>query len=101
MKTGSPDRSRFTESQIIKILSEQESVKAVSEICGTLGVSQPTYYILTNKSQGALVYSFTESKSKTSNASFPSPSSKNVAFSQLEPLFQGVLQSVDTQAGSQ
>ena len=37
-------RSRFTEPQIIKMLSEQEQGKSVSDICGTHGISQPTFY---------------------------------------------------------
>ncbi len=37
-------KSRFTEPQIIKILSEQESGRTVAEICRTHGVSLPTYY---------------------------------------------------------
>ncbi|MBU2913444.1 transposase [Reichenbachiella agariperforans] len=37
-------KSRFTESQIIKILKEQESGKKVSDICREHGISQPTLY---------------------------------------------------------
>lgn len=37
-------KSRFTETQIIKILSEQEKGKSVSEICREQGISQPTFY---------------------------------------------------------
>jgi len=37
-------KSRFTETQIIKILSEQEKGKSVSDICREHGVSQPTFY---------------------------------------------------------
>ncbi len=39
MKNG-----RFTEPQIIKILSEQEKGKSVSDSCRTHGISQPTFY---------------------------------------------------------
>ena len=37
-------KSKFTELQIIKILSEQEQGKAVNEICRDHGISQPTFY---------------------------------------------------------
>jgi putative transposase len=37
-------KSRFTETQIIKILSEQEKGKSVSDICREHGISQPTFY---------------------------------------------------------
>ncbi len=37
-------KSRFTEPQIIKIQSEQEQGKSVSDICKTHGISQPTFY---------------------------------------------------------
>jgi putative transposase len=37
-------KSLFTESQIIKILNEQESGKSVGDICRTHGISQPTFY---------------------------------------------------------
>lgn len=37
-------KSRFTESQIIKILNEQESGKSVGDICRAHGISQPTFY---------------------------------------------------------
>ncbi len=37
-------KSRFTEPQIIKMLSEQEQGKSGSEICRTHGISQPTFY---------------------------------------------------------
>ena len=36
--------SRFTEPQIIKIVSEQDHRKRVSDICRTHGISQPTFY---------------------------------------------------------
>ena len=36
--------SRFTEVQIIKILSEQQQGKTVNEICRSNGISQPTFY---------------------------------------------------------
>ena len=37
-------KSRFTEGQIIKILSEQEKGKTVNEICRQHQISQPTFY---------------------------------------------------------
>ncbi|WP_136468759.1 transposase, partial [Flagellimonas onchidii] len=37
-------KSRFTETQIIKVLSGQEHGKAVAEICREHGISQPTFY---------------------------------------------------------
>lgn len=37
-------KSRFTETQIIKIMSEQEKGKSVSDICREHGISQPTFY---------------------------------------------------------
>lgn len=37
-------KSRFTESQIIKILSEHELGKKVADVCREAGISQPTFY---------------------------------------------------------
>lgn len=37
-------KSRFTETQIIKILSGQEQGKTVGEVCREYGISQPTFY---------------------------------------------------------
>jgi putative transposase len=37
-------KSKFTESQIVKILGEQEQGKTVSDICREHGISQPTFY---------------------------------------------------------
>ena len=48
-------KSRFTESQIIKILSEQDQGKSVSEICRTHGISQPTFYNWKSKYSGMSV----------------------------------------------
>lgn len=36
--------SKFSEVQIIKILSEQNQEKTVNEICREHGISQPTFY---------------------------------------------------------
>jgi putative transposase len=43
---------KFTESQIIGILKEQEAGKKVAEICRTHGVSQPTFYGWKSKYSG-------------------------------------------------
>ncbi|MET2995865.1 transposase, partial [Flavobacterium columnare] len=37
-------KSKFTETQIIKIISEQDKGKTVNEICREFGISQPTFY---------------------------------------------------------
>jgi putative transposase len=37
-------KTKFTESQIIGMLKEQEAGKKVAEICRTHGISQPTFY---------------------------------------------------------
>jgi putative transposase len=44
--------TKFTESQIIKILSEQEQGKSVSDICREHGISQPTFYQWKSKYSG-------------------------------------------------
>lgn len=48
-------KSRFTESQIIKILNEQEAGKSVGDICRAHGVSQPTFYNWKSKYGGLSV----------------------------------------------
>ena len=45
-------KTKFTESQIIGILKEQESGKKVAEICRAHGVSQPTFYGWKSKYSG-------------------------------------------------
>lgn len=45
-------KSKFTETQIISILKEQERGKTVAEICREHGVSQPTYYQWKSKYSG-------------------------------------------------
>lgn len=37
-------KSKFTESQILKVLKAQEEGKKVSEICREYGISEPTFY---------------------------------------------------------
>lgn len=45
-------KSKFSEVQIIKILSEQEQGKTVGEICRCYGISQPTFYHWKSKYSG-------------------------------------------------
>jgi putative transposase len=45
-------KSTFTESQIIKILGEQDQGKTVSDICRDHGISQPTFYQWKSKYSG-------------------------------------------------
>ena len=45
-------KSKFTETQIIKILKEQEQGKKVSEVCRDYGISQPTFYNWKSKYSG-------------------------------------------------
>lgn len=45
-------KTKFTESQIIGVLKEQEQGKTVSEICRTHGISQPTFYGWKSKFSG-------------------------------------------------
>lgn len=37
-------KSRFSESQIIRILAEQDKGRTVADICRDHGISQPTFY---------------------------------------------------------
>lgn len=45
-------KSKFTESQIIAILKEQESGKKVNDLCREYGISQPTFYQWKSKYSG-------------------------------------------------
>jgi putative transposase len=45
-------KTKFTESQIIGILKEQEADKKVAEICRAHGISQPTFYGWKSKYSG-------------------------------------------------
>ena len=49
-------KSRFTEPQIIKMLSEEEQGKTVSDICRTHRISQPTFYNWKSTYLGMSVY---------------------------------------------
>jgi len=44
INSGRKEKVKFTESQIIKILCEQEQDKSVADICREHGISQPTFY---------------------------------------------------------
>jgi putative transposase len=45
-------KSKFTESQIIGILKQQETGKSVADICRESGISQPTFYQWKSKYSG-------------------------------------------------
>lgn len=45
-------KSRFTESQILKVLKSQDEGKKVSEICREFGISEPTFYNWKSKYRG-------------------------------------------------
>ena len=49
-------KSKFTESQIIGILKQQESGKSVADICREAGISQPTFYQWKSKYSGMDVH---------------------------------------------
>lgn len=54
--------SKFTEVQIIKILSEQQQGKTVNEICREHGISQPTFYSWKSKYGGSDVQQLAKMK---------------------------------------
>lgn len=54
--------SKFSEVQIIKILSEQHQGKTVNEICREHGISQPTFYKRRSKYGGLDVQQLTKMK---------------------------------------
>ena len=54
--------SKFSEVQIIKILSEQNQGKTVNEICRENGISQPTFYKWKSKYGGLDVQQLTKMK---------------------------------------
>lgn len=45
-------RTKFSESQIISILKEQDAGKKVADICREHGISQPTFYQWKSKYSG-------------------------------------------------
>ena len=45
-------KTRYTESQIVKILSEQEGGRSLSDLCREYGISQQTFYNWKNKYGG-------------------------------------------------
>jgi putative transposase len=49
-------KTKFTESQIIGILKEQESGKKVVDICREHGISQPSFYQWKSKYSGMDVH---------------------------------------------
>lgn len=62
-------KSRFTEPQIIKILSEQDQGKSVSDICRSQGISQPTFYNWKSKYSGMSVSQLKKMKAMESELS--------------------------------
>ncbi len=54
--------SKFSEVQIIKILSEQNQGKTVNEICREHGISQPTFYKWKSKYGGLDVQQLSKMK---------------------------------------
>ena len=54
--------SKYSEVQIIKILSEQKFGKTVNEICRDHGISQPTFYNWKSKYGGLDVQQLTKMK---------------------------------------
>ena len=55
-------QSKFTEVQIVKILSEQNQGKTVNEICRDYGISQPTFYKWKSKYGGLDVQQLSKMK---------------------------------------
>ncbi|HVL40190.1 MAG TPA: transposase [Fimbriimonadaceae bacterium] len=45
-------KSRFSEEQVVRILQEAESGKAIQEVCRAHGVSEPTFYAWKRKYAG-------------------------------------------------
>lgn len=54
--------SKFSEVQMIKILSEQNQGKTVNEICREQGISQPTFYKWKSKYGGLDVQQLSKMK---------------------------------------
>lgn len=49
-------KTKFSESQILGILKEQEQGKKVSEICREHGISQPTFYSWKSRYSGMEIH---------------------------------------------
>lgn len=45
-------KSRFTESQIVKIIKEQEEGRKTSDLCREHGISEATFYVWRKKYSG-------------------------------------------------
>src|SRR5690606_30982898 len=52
LNLGNMKKTKFTESQIIGILKEQDQGKKVADICREHGISQPTFYQWKSKYSG-------------------------------------------------
>lgn len=55
-------KSKFSESQIIRILAQQDQGKTVQEICRDHGISQPTFYNWKSKYGGMSINQLKEMK---------------------------------------
>jgi putative transposase len=55
-------KTKFTESQILKILSEQQQGKTVGDICREHGISQPTFYQWKTKYSGLDIHQLKKMK---------------------------------------
>lgn len=55
-------QSKFTEVQIVKILSEQNQGKTVNEICRDYGIRQPTFYKWKSKYGGMEAHQLSQLK---------------------------------------
>jgi putative transposase len=55
-------KTKFTESQILKILGEQQQGKTVGDICREHGISQPTFYQWRTKYSGLDIHQLKKMK---------------------------------------
>ncbi len=55
-------KSKFSEVQIIKILTEQDKGKTVNDICREYGISQPTFYQWKSKYSGMDIHQLKQMK---------------------------------------
>lgn len=62
-------KTKFTESQILKILSEHEQGKSAADICREHGISQPTYYQWKSKYYGMELHQLKKLKEMESELS--------------------------------